>query len=120
MSQGKWGFNDVKRKGGWFLWSQIYRAKKMGARFVYGAMWDECVRFLFTLSTFALKFAFCFVFRYDEGTAFMPVVPNKRLLPVSDKFPFMALDEDGYDLPSDWYVPLLLLPSPNSTPPSPL
>jgi len=32
----------------------------------------------------------------------MPVVENKRMLPVSDKFPFMALDIDGYDLPSDW------------------
>lgn len=41
-------------------------------------------------------------YRYDEGTAFMPVVENKRMLPVSDKHPFMALDEDGYDLPSDW------------------
>jgi hypothetical protein len=41
--------------------------------------------------------------RYDEGTAFIPVVEHKRLLPESDKFKFMALDEDGYDLPSDWY-----------------
>ena len=32
----------------------------------------------------------------------MPVVENKRMLPVSDKFPFMALDVDGYVLPSDW------------------
>lgn len=40
--------------------------------------------------------------RYDEGTAFMPVVENKRMLPESDTYPFMALDEDGYDLPSDW------------------
>ena len=41
-------------------------------------------------------------YRYDEGTAFMPIVEHKRNLPVSDKFRFMALDEDGYDLPSDW------------------
>lgn len=40
--------------------------------------------------------------RYDEGTAFMPVVQTKRQVPVSDKFRFMALDEDGLDLPSDW------------------
>ena len=45
-----------------------------------------------------------FICRYDEGTAFMPVVPYKRLLPVSDKYPFLALDADGYDLPSDWWV----------------
>ena len=42
--------------------------------------------------------------RYDEGTAFMPVVQNKRQLPVHEKYNFMALDEDGYDLPSDWYA----------------
>lgn len=36
----------------------------------------------------------------------MPVVESKRLLPESDKYPFMALDEDGYDLPSDWSVPI--------------
>ncbi len=26
------------------------------------------------------------------------------MLPQSDKYQFMALDEDGYDLPSDWSV----------------
>lgn len=41
-------------------------------------------------------------FRYDEGTVFIPVVTHKRLLSVSDEFRFMALDEDGYDLPADW------------------
>jgi len=41
-------------------------------------------------------------FRYDEGTVFIPVVTHQRLLPVSDEFRFMALDEDGYDLPADW------------------
>jgi len=40
--------------------------------------------------------------RYDEGTAFTPVVENKRNLPQSDRFQFMALNEDGYDVPSDW------------------
>ena len=42
--------------------------------------------------------------RYDEGTAYMPVVSHKRQLPVHEKYNFMALDEDGFDLPSDWYV----------------
>jgi len=32
----------------------------------------------------------------------LPVVTHKRLLPISNKFKFMALDEDGYDLPADW------------------
>lgn len=40
--------------------------------------------------------------RYDEGTAFMPIVEHKRNLPVSDKYQFLSLDEDGYDVPSDW------------------
>jgi hypothetical protein len=34
----------------------------------------------------------------------MPAISKKRLLPEHDKFPFIALDEDGYDLPPDWYV----------------
>ncbi|KAG6828413.1 hypothetical protein H0H92_008077 [Tricholoma furcatifolium] len=82
LSQGKWGFNDIKRNGGRFLWQQIFNAKHLGVRTMYGAMWDE----------------------YDEGTAFLPVVEKKSMVPVSDKHPFLALDEDGYDLPSDWYM----------------
>jgi hypothetical protein len=48
-------------------------------------------------------------FRYDEGTAFMPVVSKKRQVPVHDKYNFMALDEDGYDIPSDWLVVLYVI-----------
>ena len=43
-------------------------------------------------------------FRYDEGTAFMPIVPKASQLPVNPDFTFLALDVDGYDLPSDWYM----------------
>ncbi|KAG6885506.1 hypothetical protein C0993_000756 [Termitomyces sp. T159_Od127] len=82
VSQGKWGFNDIKRNGGRFLWKQIFNAKHLGVRTMYGAMWDE----------------------YDEGTAFMPAIEKKRMLPISKRYPFLALDEDGYDLPSDWSV----------------
>ena len=32
----------------------------------------------------------------------MPIVEHKSSLPVSDKYPFLSLDEDGYDVPSDW------------------
>ena len=44
-------------------------------------------------------------YRYDEGTAFMPIVTNKNQLPltVRDKYRFLAPDADAYDLPSDWY-----------------
>ncbi|KAJ7461378.1 hypothetical protein B0H11DRAFT_1872096 [Mycena galericulata] len=83
LSEGKWAFNGIKRDGGKFLWSQIFHAKRLkGVRSMYGAMWDE----------------------YDEGTAFLPVVEKKRLLPESERWPFLALDEDGYDLPADWYM----------------
>jgi hypothetical protein len=44
--------------------------------------------------------------RYDEGTALLPVVSHKRLLPKSDNWPFLSLDEEGHDLPSDWFVPV--------------
>ncbi|KAJ7223466.1 hypothetical protein GGX14DRAFT_658206 [Mycena pura] len=83
LSQGKWAFNGIKRNGGKFLWAQIFHAARLqGVTSMYGAMWDE----------------------YDEGTAFLPVVEKKRLLPESEKWPFLALDEDGYDLPSDWFM----------------
>ncbi|KAG2024035.1 hypothetical protein CC2G_001632 [Coprinopsis cinerea AmutBmut pab1-1] len=82
LSEGKWGFNDAPRKGGRFLWKQIFNAYRVGARIMYGAMWDE----------------------YDEGTALMPAVTHKHKLPVSERWTFMALDQDGHDLPSDWYM----------------
>jgi hypothetical protein len=41
MSEGRWGFNNIKRRGGRFLWKQIANAKRMGVRTIYGAMWDE-------------------------------------------------------------------------------
>ncbi len=43
LSEGKWGFNDIKRQGGRFLWKQIVNVKRLGVRTVYGAMWDEYV-----------------------------------------------------------------------------
>ncbi|OSD05759.1 hypothetical protein PYCCODRAFT_1384775 [Trametes coccinea BRFM310] len=82
LSEGKWAWNDSPRKGGHFMWRQLFNVMRHGVRTVYGAMWDE----------------------YDEGTAFMPVVSRKSQLPVHEKYRFMALDEDGFDLPSDWYM----------------
>ncbi|KAG2134589.1 uncharacterized protein EDB93DRAFT_1331237 [Suillus bovinus] len=82
LSGGQWGLNDIKRNGGHFLWKQIYAARRAGVRIIYGAMWDE----------------------YDEGTAFMPVVSSSKQLPVHPQFNFLALDADGYSLPSDWYM----------------
>lgn len=34
----------------------------------------------------------------------MPVVSHKNQLPVSERFNFLAMDADGYDLPKDWYI----------------
>ncbi|RDX43917.1 hypothetical protein OH76DRAFT_1487477 [Lentinus brumalis] len=82
LSEGKWSWNDCPRKGGHFMWRQLFNVRRHNVRTVYGAMWDE----------------------YDEGTAFMPVVSHKRQVPVHDKYRFMALDEDGFDLPPDWYM----------------
>ncbi|KAI0078516.1 hypothetical protein K474DRAFT_1660324 [Panus rudis PR-1116 ss-1] len=82
LSQGNWSWNGIPRHGGRFLWRQIVNVKRHGVRTIYGAMWDE----------------------YDEGTNFLPAVANKRQLPVHEKYKFMALDEDGYDLPPDWYM----------------
>ncbi|KIY45503.1 hypothetical protein FISHEDRAFT_49223, partial [Fistulina hepatica ATCC 64428] len=82
LSGGKWPFNDISRDGGYFLWQQIYNVRKQGIRMMYGAMWDE----------------------YDEGTALMPVAASQNDVPLSNQFPFMALDEDGYELPSDWFM----------------
>ncbi|KAI0735710.1 hypothetical protein C8Q76DRAFT_781999 [Earliella scabrosa] len=82
LSEGKWSWNDCPRRGGHFMWRQLYNVRRHNVRTIYGAMWDE----------------------YDEGTAFMPVVSHKRQLPVLERHRFMALDEDGFDLPPDWYM----------------
>ncbi|KAJ3994531.1 hypothetical protein F5050DRAFT_465003 [Lentinula boryana] len=82
MSGGKWAFNNIKREGGRFLWRQIYNATKHGAKIIYGATWDE----------------------YDEGTALMPAVESRLLLPISHQSPLLPLDEDGYTVPADWYM----------------
>lgn len=38
----------------------------------------------------------------------MPVVEKRRMLPDSSNFQFLALDEDGFEVPSDWFVNHLL------------
>ncbi|ESK95835.1 xylosidase arabinosidase [Moniliophthora roreri MCA 2997] len=81
-SGGRRGFNSIKRDGGSFLWRQIYNACDAGVSVLYGASWDE----------------------YDEGTALMPAVAKKESLPISHHYSLMSLDEDGYNIPSDWYM----------------
>jgi hypothetical protein len=72
--------NWKPRDGGHFLWKQAYEVCKMGSKFMYVAMFDEV----------------------DEGTAMYKLVETVDDLPVgADQVP---LNEDGYDLPSDWYL----------------
>lgn len=57
--------------------------------------------------------------RYDEGTAFMPVVTDKNQLPlpVRDRYRFLAPDADTYpNLPSDWYFDFVTLKTHISNP----
>ncbi|KXN80803.1 Serine/threonine-protein kinase HT1 [Leucoagaricus sp. SymC.cos] len=82
QSSGSDNWNEYKRDGGRSLWQEIFNASRLGVRTMYGVSWDD----------------------YENGDALLPVVPEKNLLPQSDKCTFMALDEDGYDLPSDWYM----------------
>lgn len=72
--------NWKPRYGGHFLWKQAYEVINMGSKFMYVAMFDEV----------------------DEGTAMYKMVETTDGLPVgADQVP---LNEDGYNLPSDWYL----------------
>ena len=75
-------FNHIKRNGGRFLWRQFYNAIDAGCNMVYVAMFDEV----------------------DEGTAIYKVAENDSQTPTTGQF--VTLDEDGEDLPSDWYLRL--------------
>lgn len=74
--------NAVPRYGGHFFWDQVFRAIRDGATMIYVAMFDEV----------------------DEGTAMYKLAPTYRDVP--KEAPFVALDADGYTLPSDWYLQL--------------
>ncbi|TFL06673.1 hypothetical protein BDV98DRAFT_498951 [Pterulicium gracile] len=83
MYRGRRPLNEIPRHGGKFLWQQIFNVKRLGARVVFGAMWDQ----------------------YDDGTALLPIVEKSRNLPKSaQNFRFLALDDDGFDLTNDWYI----------------
>jgi hypothetical protein len=74
--------NAIRRHGGLFFWRQVYNAIDAGADMIYVAMFDEI----------------------DEGTAMFKVVPTVAGLPKGAAL--FALDADGYNLPSDWYLRL--------------
>lgn len=74
--------NRIPRRGGRFYWRQVERAVRAGNTMLYGAMFDEV----------------------DEGTAMFKVAASSRDAPAD--VPMVTLDEDGENLPSDWYLRL--------------
>jgi len=72
--------NKRPRRGGNFLWTQATRVISGNAKSIYIAMFDEV----------------------DESTAMYKLAENDAQTP--DQAYFLALDADGYDLPSDWYL----------------
>lgn len=74
--------NQIPRLGGRFLWKQAYNAKVAGATMLKIAMYDEV----------------------DEATAMFKLAAKRADAPVQGYW--LALDADGNDLPSDWYLRL--------------
>ena len=74
--------NQIPRRGGSFLWHQMYNAIDAGCNMVYVAMFDEV----------------------DEGTAIFKIAENRSQIPTTGEF--VTLDMDGIKLPSDWYLKL--------------
>jgi len=72
--------NKRPRRGGNFYWTQANRVISGNAKSIYIAMFDEV----------------------DEATAMYKLAENDEQTP--DQAYFLALDADGYDLPSDWYL----------------
>jgi hypothetical protein len=72
--------NRIPRRCGNFLWQQGQTRMAAGARSLFIAMFDEV----------------------DEATAVMPVITQTEDLPPGSRL--IALDHDGCDLPSDWYL----------------
>lgn len=72
--------NKRPRRGGNFFWTQATRVISGNAKSIYIAMFDEI----------------------DEATAMFKLAENDHQTP--DQGYWLALDADGYDLPSDWYL----------------
>jgi hypothetical protein len=74
--------NQIPRRGGRFLWSQVEQALAAGSTMLYGAMFDEV----------------------DEGTAMFKVAADRGAAPAG--VPTVTLDIDGVPVPNDWYLRL--------------
>jgi hypothetical protein len=73
--------NKTPRDGGKYLWKQVYEVCKLGNKFMYVAMYDEI----------------------DEGTAMYKMAETQNDCPVLNPA-LVPLNEDGYNLPNDWYL----------------
>ncbi len=74
--------NEIPRLGGNFIWQQAVAVKNAGAGAIKIAMFDEV----------------------NEATAMFKVVSKRSESPAQGYW--LALDGDGMDLPSDWYLRL--------------
>lgn len=72
--------NQIPRNGGNFFWTQANRVISGNTKSIYIAMFDEI----------------------DESTAMYKLAENDDQTP--EQAYWLPLDEDGYDLPSDWYL----------------
>lgn len=72
--------NKDPREGGQFIWDEVNDVIPVDVKSVYIAMFDEI----------------------DEGTAMFKLAENDEMIPREGYW--LPLDEDGYDLPSDWYL----------------
>ena len=77
---GEYQKNQRPRDGGNFYWAQSTRTVSSNAKMVYIAMFDEV----------------------DEGTAMYKLAETHEDSPAQGFW--VSLDQDGYDLPSDWYL----------------
>ncbi|NMB74635.1 MAG: hypothetical protein GYA21_05835 [Myxococcales bacterium] len=75
-------FNLIPRRGGSFYWKQFYEFLGSGCRMLFLAMFDEV----------------------DEGTAILKAAASQADLPAQGRF--LALDQDGVEVPNDWYLRL--------------
>ncbi len=72
--------NRTPREGGQFIWDEVNDVVPVNAKSIYIAMFDEI----------------------DEGTAMFKLAENDEMIPREGYW--LPLDEDGFDLPSDWYL----------------
>ncbi len=72
--------NATPREGGNYFWDEVNEVVSKNAKSVYIAMFDEV----------------------DEGTAMFKLAENDEMIPTEGYW--LPLDEDGYTLPSDWYL----------------